>query len=151
MLAPELEGVQEALNAVASDLSATEAGLNPKAAEITKLQKEVKALIGQEVEGRLKEGQTTLDVVDQDLGGCGDTHNAARKKLKHMRDQLEKAQKNQGSRDPQLQEKLEEMLADANQLEDMIGELDTKLNDQKRKKTDAKRQLDDMLKGMQGM
>jgi len=32
----------------------------------------------------------------------------------------------------------------------MIGELDTKLNDQKRKKTEARRQMDDMLRGMQG-
>lgn len=43
------------------------------------------------------------------------------------------------------------MLTDANQLEDMIGELDTKITDQKRKKTEARRQMDDMLKGMQGM
>lgn len=48
-------------------------------------------------------------------------------------------------------EKLEEMLSEANPLEDMIGELEGKLNDQKRKKGDAKRQMDDMLKGMQGM
>ena len=33
----------------------------------------------------------------------------------------------------------------------MIGELDTKLNDQKRKKTEAKKQMDDMVKGMQGL
>lgn len=42
------------------------------------------------------------------------------------------------------------MLTDANQLEDMVGELDAKLTDQKRKKTEARRQMDDMLKGMQG-
>ena len=66
-------------------------------------------------------------------------HNAAGKKLKHFRDQLEKAQKNQGRRDPQLLEQLDEMATDANQLEDMLGELETKLNDQKRKKTEAKR------------
>lgn len=43
------------------------------------------------------------------------------------------------------------MVTDANQLEDMIGELETKLNDQKRKKTEARRQMEDMMKGMQGM
>lgn len=31
------------------------------------------------------------------------------------------------------------MLAETNQIEDILGELDTKLNDQKRKKTEAKR------------
>lgn len=136
---PELEGILETLNAVSADLSAAEADIAPKAAEIVALQKEVKALIGQEVEGRLREGQNTLDVVDQDLGSCGDLHNAAEKKLKNLRDQIERAQKNQGRRDPHLLQELEGMATDSNQIEDMLGELDTKLNDQKRKKTEAKR------------
>lgn len=34
---------------------------------------------------------------------------------------------------------LDDMLAETNQIEDILGELDTKLNDQKRKKTEAKR------------
>ena len=46
-------------------------------------------------------------------------------------------------------EELNEMLAETNPLEDMIGELDTKLNDQKRKKADAKKQIEDMMKGVQ--
>lgn len=91
MLSPELESTLETLNTVSADLAAAEGDVNPKAAEIAKLQKEVKALIGQEVEGRLKEGQRTLDVVESDLQGCQDAHNGARKKLKHLRDLIEKA------------------------------------------------------------
>lgn len=87
----ELEEILETLKAVSADLAVAEADVGPKTAETAQLQKDVKAIIGQEVEGRLKEGQNTLDVVDQDLGGCHDTHNTTRKKLKHFRDQVEKA------------------------------------------------------------
>ena len=41
-------------------------------------------------------------------------------------------------------------MADTSPLEDMVGELEAKLNDQKRKKTEAKRLMEDMMKGMQG-
>jgi len=114
VLRAELEAILETLNTVSTDLSVAEADVGPKTAATAQLQKDVKALIGQEVEGRLKEGQNTLDVVDQDLGGCHDTHGATRKKLKHFREQVEKVSKNQGQRDPQLLETLEEMLLDAN-------------------------------------
>lgn len=50
-------------------------------------------LIGLEVEGRLKESQSTLDVVDKDLSGCHDIHVTSRKKLKQLRDLVEKTQK----------------------------------------------------------
>lgn len=43
------------------------------------------------------------------------------------------------------------MMLEAAELEDLIGELDTKLNDQKRKKAEAKKQMEDMVKGMQGL
>lgn len=101
-----------------------------------------------EVEGRLKESQTTLDDVDKSLSGCHDVHINARKKLKQIRDLIEKTQKKQGQSDPLLLEKLDEMMLEASQLEDMISELDTKLNDQKRKKTDTKNQIENMVKGM---
>lgn len=68
----ELEEILETLKAVSADLAVAEAEVGPKTAETAQLQKDVKAIIGQEVEGRLKEGQNTLDVVDQDLGGCHD-------------------------------------------------------------------------------
>ena len=42
-------------------------------------------------------------------------------------------------------------MLEATQLEDMISELDTKLNEQKRKKADTKKQIDDMVKGMNYM
>ena len=75
------------------DLGEAEAELGPKTTDIQKLQKDVKALISQEVEGRIKEGQSTLDVVDNDLSTCHDSHNIVRKKLKNFRDQIEKAKK----------------------------------------------------------
>ena len=40
------------------------------------------------------------------------------------------------------------MIIEVAQFDDLIGELDTKLNDQKRKKTDARRQMDEMVKGI---
>ena len=43
------------------------------------------------------------------------------------------------------------MNLEANSIEEMMGELNTKLNDQKRKKTEARKQMDDMVKGMQGL
>ena len=147
-LSPEIEGILDVLNGVSSDLSAAEAEAIPKQADIVKLQKEIKALIGQEVEGRLKEGEATLTAVDQDLIDCNEQQNGGRKKLKHLREQIEKAQKNQGRRDLQLLEKLNEIQAETNPLDDIIGELDTKLNDQKRKKADAKKQIEDMMKGV---
>ena len=45
-------------------------------------------------------------------------------------------------------ERLEEMKGEVAQLDDMMGELDTKINDQKRKKTETRRQMDDMAKGV---
>ena len=43
------------------------------------------------------------------------------------------------------------MNLEANSIEEMMGELNTKLNDQKRKKTEARKQMDDMVKGMHGL
>ena len=46
---------------------------------------------------------------------------------------------------------LEEMMGEVAQLDDMMGELDSKINDQKRRKTETRRQMDEMAKGVQGM
>lgn len=43
------------------------------------------------------------------------------------------------------------MMGEVAQLDDMMGELDSKIHDQKRRKTETRRQMEEMAKGVQGM
>lgn len=67
-------------------IGAAEAEIGPKQNDIGKIQKDVKVIIGQEVEGRIKVGQSTLSAVDTDLTTCHDTHNVAQKKIKNFKE-----------------------------------------------------------------
>lgn len=82
----ELEDILDNIKSMTEVISVAENEIGPKQNDIGKIQKDVKAIIGQEVEGRIKVGQSTLDVVDTDLTTCNESHNLAQKKIKNFKD-----------------------------------------------------------------
>ena len=76
----------------------------------------------------------------------GDLKNLSQKKNKHYKDLIDKAKRNQGKRDALLNDKLVELEDETPLFDQELLELDGKIKDLKRKRADAKKTLDDILR-----
>lgn len=94
VLRPDIETVHSTLTDINEDLGQVESDIGPKATEIAKLQKQVKELVDGQLDARLKEGQATIDKLEKELAEGADAHNTQKKKLKYLRELIDKAQRN---------------------------------------------------------
>ena len=89
----------------------------------------MKELVDQQLDARLNEGQDTINKLERELAEGTDAHTTQKKKLKYLRELIDKAQRNQGKQDLQLFDKLAELQVEASQYDDLLKDLEAKIQD----------------------
>lgn len=80
------------------------------------------------------------------MNDCNELLHSNLKKLKYYKDMLDRAEKTYGQTDSSLLDKFAELQLEQHLIEKEAGELEGKVKDLKKKKSDAKKILDEIIK-----
>jgi len=103
-------------------------------------------MLDNEITRKLQDGLTNLGEIDTVADNCGELKLKTGKKLKYYKEMIDKAQKKQGKEDPLLNDKLAELMDELYIFERDLVEADLKIKDQKKKRADAKKVIEDINK-----
>ena len=88
---PEIEDIKIQLTQIIEDLLSNENVILPQITDITKLLKNVKELLDDEIEERLKQGQKILEALDIQIVESGNTLTLNQKKVKFYKELIDKS------------------------------------------------------------
>ena len=143
---PEISQILEKMKSIDAELSSLETKLMPNTQKIQRQTKSVKSILDNEIARKLQQGQEQIEKVNGVIEQSAEIKNHSNKRIKVYRDLLEAALKKQGTSDPVLSEKLQELTDEVFLFEKEITEADGKLKDQLKKCQDAKKVVFDIDK-----
>ena len=88
---PEIEDIKIQLTQIIEDLLSNENVILPQITDITKLLKNVKELLDDEIDERLKQGQKILEALDIQIVESGNTLTLNQKKVKFYKELIDKS------------------------------------------------------------
>ena len=118
----------------------------PKTLEIAQIHKNVNEILQAEIDNRLKMGQKTIEIVEKEVADCGELLHSNLKKLKYYKEMIERAEKTYGQNDSSLLDKFAELQIEEHVIEKEASELEVKVKELKKKKSDAKKILEEIIK-----
>lgn len=143
---PDLVDIKNQLKELRKKLADQEAITGPNSQKLQKTSKAINGLLDNEVERKIKDCDGILEDLDKVSDELVDLKNLGMKKNKHYKDLIEKAKRKQGKQDPTLEVKLIELEEETPLLDQELLDIDGKLKEQQKKKAEARKVLESILK-----